>query len=60
MWLTCAEYNMLFVMNDVSVSAADDDDATSHLAVKMSQTCSSNAESFDCKPPAWASQLRVT
>jgi len=51
---------MLFVMNDVSVSAADDDDATSHLAVKMSQTCSSSAESFDCKPPAWASQLRVT
>jgi len=58
MLLMCAEYTV--DCDVVSVAAADDDDATSHLGVKVPQPCSSSAESFDCKPPAWASQLRVT
>ena len=45
--------------DDVSVAAADDN-AMSGLGAEMSQSCSVSAKSFDCKPPSWASQLRVT
>jgi len=44
----------------VSVAASDDDGATSHLDVQLSKSCNVGAKSYDCKPPAWASQLRVT